>query len=80
MYVPPPFKTERTENLAFAEARGFGLLVACDGGTPLASPLPFCISYADDGSPRARFHVARQNPLGKLAEAGGTWLISRDGR
>lgn len=76
MYAPPFFQMDRSSSLALAEARGFGLLVACDGGAPLASPVPFCVSYTDDGSPRARFHVARQNPLAKLAESGGTWLLS----
>ena len=30
--------------------------------------LPFYLAYADDGTPRALFHVARNNPLAKLAD------------
>ena len=67
MYTPPPFKPDRAASLAFAEARGFGLVCAWDGAKPIASPLPFYLSFADDGTPRALFHVARHNPLVKLA-------------
>jgi transcriptional regulator len=79
MYAPPFFQTDRASSLAFAEARGFGLAVAPTDAAPMASPLPFCIGYAADGSPRARFHVARGNPLGQLAEAGGNWLLAVTG-
>jgi transcriptional regulator len=79
MYTPPAFKTDRAASLAFAAERGFGLVVACDGEKPLASPLPFHLSYASDGSPRVGFHVVRQNPLAALAATGGTWLISVTG-
>ena len=41
MYTPPPFKPDRAASLAFAQARGFGLVCAWDGGKPIASPLPF---------------------------------------
>ena len=76
MYIHPAFRADRAASLAFAAARGFGLVVAHDGAKPLASPLPFHLSYANDGSPRLGFHVARQNPLAALAERGGTWLVS----
>lgn len=76
MYIHPAFRADRTASLAFAAARGFGLVVAHNGSRPLASPLPFHLSYADDGSPRLGLHVARQNPLAALAESGGTWLVS----
>jgi transcriptional regulator len=76
MYVPPPFQTDRATSLAFAAARGFGLVVACDGGRPLASPLPFHLSYTDDGTPCVAFHVARGNVLAEAAAKGGTWMIS----
>jgi transcriptional regulator len=76
MYVHPAFHVDRGAGLSFAAERGFGTVIACDGGRPVASPLPFHISYAPDGTPRVAFHVARANPLAALAEAGGTWLIS----
>ena len=79
MYVPPLFRIERAACLAFAAARGFGLVVASDGGRPVASPLPFHLSYRDDGSPRVAFHVARGNPLAALAALGGDWLIAVNG-
>ena len=67
MYTPPMFKSDRAASLAFAEARGFGMVCAWDGAKPIASPLPFYLDYADDGTPRALFHVARGNPLIRLA-------------
>ncbi|MEQ1333341.1 FMN-binding negative transcriptional regulator, partial [Salmonella enterica] len=68
MYTPPQFKPDRAASLKFAEARGFGTLCAFDGQKPIASPLPFYLTYAADGTPQAAFHVARHNPLLKLAD------------
>ncbi|MGX9424753.1 MULTISPECIES: FMN-binding negative transcriptional regulator [Bradyrhizobium] len=78
MYTPPPFKPDRAASLAFAEARGFGLVCAWDGAKPIASPLPFYLSYAADGTPRAVFHLARHNPLIKLAGT-SSWLLAVTG-
>jgi transcriptional regulator len=79
MYTPPMFKTERAASLAFAEARGFGMMCAFDGQKPVASLLPFYLSYADDGTPRAAFHVARGNPLIQLADGTTSWLLAVSG-
>src|SRR6476469_1029724 len=79
MYTPPMFKPDRAASLAFAQARGFGLVCAWDGAKPLASSLPFYLSFGDDGTPRAAFHVARQNPLVKLAGGTGAWLLAVNG-
>ena len=79
MYTPPPFKSDRAASLAFAEARGFGTVCAFDGTKPIASVLPFYLSYADDGTPRALFHVARGNPLAKLADGTSSWLLAVNG-
>jgi transcriptional regulator len=79
MYVPPAFQIDRAASLAFAAARGFGLVVGFDGARPVASPLPFHLDYACDGSPRIAFHVARGNPLAELAMRGRTWLVSTHG-
>lgn len=79
MYTPPMFKAERAASLAFAEARGFGTACAFDGRKPVASQLPFYLSYADDGTPRAAFHVARGNPLIQLADGTTPWLLAVSG-
>ncbi|NEU95116.1 FMN-binding negative transcriptional regulator [Bradyrhizobium uaiense] len=78
MYTPPVFKPDRAASLAFAEARGFGMACAWDGGKPIASVLPFYLTYAADGTPRALFHVARHNPLVKLV-GGAPWLLAVNG-
>jgi transcriptional regulator len=79
MYTPPMFKPDRATSLAFAEARGFGTVCAWDGNKPIASSLPFYLAYADDGTPRAAFHVARHNPLAKLADGRSSWLMAVNG-
>jgi transcriptional regulator len=79
MYTPPPFRPDRAKSLAFAEARGFGLICAFDGAKPIASPLPFYLSYADNGTPRVAFHVARHNPLVRLADGTSSWLLAATG-
>jgi transcriptional regulator len=73
------FKSDRTASLAFAEMRGFGTVCAWDGSKPIASSLPFYLAYADDGTPRVAFHVARHNPLTKLADGTSSWLIAVNG-
>ena len=79
MYTPPPFKSDRAASLAFAEARGFGHFCAWDGNKPVASSLPFYLTSANDGTPRAAFHVARHNPLVKLADGTTSWLLAVNG-
>ncbi len=79
MYTPPMFKPDRAAALAFAEARGFGTVCAWDGARPIASPLPFYIDYADDGTPRVAFHAARGNPLIGLADGRSSWLLAVNG-
>ena len=79
MYTPPMFKPDRAASLAFAEARGFGTACAWDGRRPIASSLPFYLSYADDGTPHALFHVARHNPLVKLADGVTSWVLAVNG-
>ena len=79
MYTPPMFKTDRAASLAFAEARGFGTICAWDGAKPIASLLPFYLDYADDGTPRVAFHVARGNALIALADGTSSWLLAVNG-
>jgi transcriptional regulator len=73
------FKPDRAASLAFAQARGFGLVCAWDGVRPIASSLPFYLTFADDGTPRAAFHVARHNPLVKFAGGTTSWLLAVNG-
>jgi transcriptional regulator len=73
------FKSDRATSLAFAEARGFATVCAWDGNKPIASPLPFYLDYAADGTPRAVFHVARGNPLIALADTAPCWLLVVNG-
>ena len=68
MYAPPAFKVHQAVALAFAAARGFGQVVACDRGRPVASLLPFLVIEKDGAVPRVHFHMARANPLAALAE------------
>ena len=79
MYTPPMFKPDRAASLAFAEARGFGTVCAWDGTKPVASSLPFYLTYANDGTPHAAFHVARHNALAKLADGTSSWLMAVNG-
>jgi transcriptional regulator len=76
MYVPYAFKIDRAACLAFAAARGFGVVMGHDGVRPHGASLPFNLTYAADGTPRAQFHVARGNPLAGLSAKGGTWLLA----
>jgi transcriptional regulator len=73
------FRPDRAASLAFAEARGFGTVCTWDGAKPIASSLPFYLSYAADGWPLAAFHVARHNPLAKLADRTSSWLMAVNG-
>jgi transcriptional regulator len=73
------FKPERAASLGFAEARGFGTVCAWDGSKPVASSLPFILTSADDGTPQAAFHVARHNPLLRLADGKSRWLMAVTG-
>jgi transcriptional regulator len=73
------FKPDRAASLAFAQARGFGTVCAWEGGKPIASSLPFYLAFADDGTPQMAFHVARHNPLVKLADGTSSWLMAVTG-
>lgn len=79
MYTPPLFKPDRAASLGFADARGFGTVCAWDGRKPIASSLPFYLGYADDGTPQAWLHLARGNPLLKLADGSTPWLLAVNG-
>jgi transcriptional regulator len=79
MFTRPFFEPDRAASLAFAGARGFGTVCACDGGRPVASALPFCLEYLSDGTPIVAFHVARGNALAALADGKSSWLFAVNG-
>jgi len=66
MYIPPAFKTDDATALAFAAKRGFGTLVAVDGGRPVASHLPFLLHGDEPGAISIALHVARANPIAEI--------------
>jgi transcriptional regulator len=79
MYIPPAYKIDRTASLEFAARHGFGVVCAFDGNKPIASPLPFDLTYASDGTPQLSFHVARGNPLPACADGQTPWLLMVNG-
>jgi predicted FMN-binding regulatory protein PaiB len=63
MYVHPAFKVHRAVGLAFAAARGFGHVIACEGGRPVAALLPFHVTEADGRLPRVHMsHASIHSP------------------
>ena len=62
MYIPPAFKIDDDTALTFVAKRGFGTLIAVDGGRPVAAHLPFLL-HRDEGRLWVELHVARANPL-----------------
>src|SRR6476660_6431750 len=79
IYTPPTFRPQRPAILAFADAPGFGTVCTLHRAGPIASSLPFYLTSANDGTPRAAFHVARHNPLVKLADGTTSWLLAVTG-
>ena len=65
MHPNPAFRQDpRETNLAFARARGFGILSINGPGGPLAAHVPFLLN--DDAS-FAEMHLARSNPIARAA-------------
>lgn len=79
MYVHPAANIDADASLAAAAARSFGLVVACDGGRPIASMLPFRLIRAAGLPARLEFHVARANPLAALAHKEAAWMVAVQG-
>ena len=72
------------QNLAFARARGFGVLIAQGSAAPLVGHVPFLLG--DDGT-SADLHLVRSNPIARalnvpmqatLAISGGDSYVSPD--
>lgn len=63
MHPNPAFRqTPEAENLAFARARGFGVLTVNGPDGPLAAHVPFVL-----GDGVADLHLARSNPIARAA-------------
>lgn len=63
MHTNPAFRQDpREKNLAFARARGFGILTVNGSEGPHASHVPFLLN--DDAS-SADLHLARSNPIAR---------------
>ncbi|MCY4208584.1 MAG: FMN-binding negative transcriptional regulator [Roseovarius sp.] len=58
-------QTSRSENIAFARDRGFGILAAASKRDPLASHIPFLLS--EDGEV-VEFHLVRSNPIARMPD------------
>lgn len=66
MHPNPAFRdTPRDQNLAFARARGFGILAVNGDDGPLAAHIPFELS--EDGQ-EIRLHLARSNPVARAGQ------------
>jgi len=65
MYVHPAFKTADETAWQFVESRGFGAIVAIDGGKPVSSHVPLLVNRDGNGA-RVEFHVARVNPIHEI--------------
>lgn len=84
MHTNPAFRqSPRDQNLAFARARGFGVLAVNGPEGPLASHIPFLLN---DDATCADLHIARSNPIARaglpapalLAVSGSDAYISPD--
>ena len=65
MHPNPAFRQDpREKNLAFARARGFGILSINGPEGPIAAHIPFLLN--DDAS-FAEMHLARSNPIARAA-------------
>ncbi len=67
---------DEKENLAFAEARGFGMLTINGDEGLLAAHVPFCI--CDDGA-RIELHLSRANPILKQMGESTECLLAVNG-
>jgi transcriptional regulator len=67
MHTNPAFRqSPREENLAFARARGFGILSVNGADGPLVSHIPFLL---DADGQTAELHLTRSNPIARLGKA-----------
>lgn len=71
----PQFRMAEAEALAFAAARGFGLLVAADEDGPRGSHVPFIIRNGGD-VPLVQVHLTARNPLIALADGRRRFMLA----
>ena len=79
MYTPP--RSSPIAPQAWRLRKRADLASSARGTAPSRSPrrCRSISSYADDGTPLALFHVARHNPLVKLADGTSSWLLAVNG-
>ncbi|QPF87780.1 FMN-binding negative transcriptional regulator [Bradyrhizobium genosp. L] len=70
----PQFRIEEERALAFAAARGFGMIVAADARGPRGSHVPFVIERRDDRVV-VQIHLTARNPLVELADGTRRFLL-----
>ena len=70
----PQFRIEDERALAFAAARGFGVVVAADARGPRASHVPFVLGRRD-GATVVQIHLTARNPLVELADGVRRFLL-----
>ena len=70
----PQFRIEQERALAFAAARGFGVIVAADDRGPRASHVPFVVERRDGGVV-VQIHLTAKNPLLELADGKRRFLL-----
>jgi transcriptional regulator len=70
----PQFRIEEERALAFAAARGFGIVVAADARGPRASHVPFVLE-SRDGATVVQIHLTARNPLVELANGERRFLL-----
>ena len=74
MFMPRPFAVDDpAEAVAMMRAAAFGHLIVADGDEFEASPLPFLV---DDELTTIRMHVARPNPIWRLAPRSACLAVS----
>lgn len=77
MHPNPAFRQRATSaNLAFARARGFGVLTVNGAQGPLASHIPFVLNQTGD---EARLHLVRSNPIAALLDRPAPCLLAVSG-
>lgn len=77
MHPNPAFRgTPDADNLAFARARGFGILSVNGEAGPLAAHVPFLL---DGRGATAEIHLARSNPIARACSAALPALIAVSG-
>lgn len=77
MHPNPAFRKEnRDRNIAFARARGFGVLAVNADPAPLLSHVPFAL---DDGAEMVDFHLVRSNPILRLLDEPRAAVIAVQG-